>query len=137
MTASLAVEGPPKSQESTAASTSGQLNTSWLASPHRFWDRTNLALFAGVGAVRALDDTSTGHLRALGRDEILLTNRIVDNKPLFVGIEAVGTALSIGVSYWFHRTGHHTLERWTSIVHIGVGTFGDIRNYSLKRLPPQ
>ena len=98
---------------------------------HRFFDRTNLTLFAGVAAVRALDYTSTRHLRSLGDNEVLLTNSVVDNKPLFAGIEVAGTALSIGLSYWLHRTGHHKLERWVSVVHIGVGAVGDIHNYSL------
>ena len=97
---------------------------------HRFFDRNNLALFAGVAAVRALDYTSTQHFRSQGNDEVLLTNSVVDNKPLFAGIEVAATAASIGVSYWLHRTGHHKLERWVSIVHIGVGTFGDAHNYS-------
>lgn len=99
--------------------------------PHRFFDKTNLMLFAGVAAVRALDFTSTQHFRSRGHNEVLLTNSIVDNKPLFAGIEVAGTALSIGIAYWLHRTGHHKLERWVSIVHIGVGAFGDIRNYTL------
>jgi hypothetical protein len=98
---------------------------------HRFFDRTNLMLFAGVAAVRALDYTSTEHFRSLGDNEVLLSNSVVDNKPLFAGIEVAGTALSIGVSYWLHRTGHHKLERWVSIIHIGVGMVGDIHNYSL------
>ena len=98
---------------------------------HRFFDRTNLALFAGVAAVRALDYTSTQHFRRLGNNEVMLTNSIVDNKPLFAGIEVAGTALSVGVAYWLHRTGHHKLERWVSVAHIGVGAFGDIHNYSL------
>jgi hypothetical protein len=99
--------------------------------PHRFFDKTNLTLFGGVAAVRALDFTSTQHFRRLGNNEVLLTNNIVDNKPLFAGIEVAGTALSIGAAYWMHRTGHHKLERWVSIVHIGIGTFGDAHNYSL------
>jgi hypothetical protein len=99
---------------------------------HRFWDRTNDLLFAGVGAGRALDYASTLNLRRRGIDEIFLTNSIVDNHALFGGIEAAGTAASIGVSYLFHRTGHHQLERWTSIVHIGVATGGAARNYALK-----
>ena len=98
---------------------------------HRFFDRENLVLFAGVAAVRALDYTSTQHFRRLGNNEVLLSNSIVDNKPLFAGIEVAGTALSIGAAYWLHRTGHHKLERWVSIVHIGVGAFGDAHNYSL------
>ena len=97
-----------------------------------FWDRTNLLLFAGVGLARGLDYSSTGNLRRRGRQEILLNDDIVDNKPLFATIEVAGTAASIGVSYLFHRTGHHRLERWTSIVHIGVGTFGAIHNYGLE-----
>ncbi|HEV2246533.1 MAG TPA: hypothetical protein VGW37_07750 [Terriglobia bacterium] len=101
---------------------------------HRFFDRANLALFAGVAGVRALDYTSTQHFRSQGNDEVLLTNSIVDNKPLFAVIEVAATAASIGVSYWLHRTGHHKLERWVSIVHIGVGTVGDTHNYSLR--PP-
>ncbi len=105
-------------------------------STHRFFDRTNLMLFAGVAAVRALDYTSTQHFRELGHNEVLLTNSIVDNKPLFAGIEVAGTALSIGLAYWLHRTGHHRLERWVSIVHIGVAAFGDIHNYSLGPPPP-
>ncbi|HUX10991.1 MAG TPA: hypothetical protein VMW51_10135 [Terriglobia bacterium] len=100
-------------------------------STHRFFDRTNLLLFAGVAAVRAFDYESTQHFRRLGNNEVLLTNNIVDNKPLFAGIEVAGAAVSIGVAYWLHRTGHHRLERWVSIVHIGVGAFGDARNYSL------
>lgn len=99
---------------------------------HRFWDRTNDLLFAAVGAGRALDYASTLNLRRRGDDEIFLTNSIVDNHPLFGGIEAAGTATSIGVSYLFHRTGHHRLERWTSIVHFGVATGGAARNYALK-----
>ena len=98
---------------------------------HAFWDRTNLGLFAGVAAVRALDYASTRHFRARGANEILLSNSTVDNKPLFAGIEVAGTAASILMSYAFHRTGHHKLERWVSIVHIGVGAFGDARNYTL------
>ena len=81
--------------------------------------------------MRALDYASTRHFRARGANEILLSNSTVDNKPLFAGIEVAGTAASILMSYAFHRTGHHKLERWVSIVHIGVGAFGDARNYTL------
>jgi hypothetical protein len=101
------------------------------APSHRFWDRENAWLFAGVGAARMLDYASTRHMRSLGVNEWLLTNSIVDNKPLFVGIELAGTAASIGVCYLFHRTGHHRAERWVSILHIGVGVGGSIRNYTL------
>lgn len=99
---------------------------------HSFWDRENVLLFAGVGAARAIDYSSTLNMRRRGRQEIFLNDWIVDHHGLFAGVEAGGTAVSIGVSYWFHRTGHHQLERWASFVHIGMTTTGAVRNYSLK-----
>jgi hypothetical protein len=99
---------------------------------HRFWDRENDWLFAAVGASRGLDYASTLNMRRRGVNEVFLTNSIVDNHPLFAGIEAAATAASIGVSYVFHRTGHHRLERWTSVIHFGVAAGGAARNYALK-----
>jgi hypothetical protein len=103
---------------------------------HRFWDATNDWLFVGVGASRTLDYFSTLNMRHRGRDEILLTNDVVDNHAAFAVIEAAGTGASIGVSYIFHHYGHHKLERATSIVHIGLATTGAVRNYCLKTAHP-
>ena len=103
---------------------------------HRFWDGTNGWLFAGTGAARTLDYFSTLNMRRRGRQEILLTNDAVDNHAAFATIEAAGTGVSIGAAYLFHRTGHHKLERWTSIVHISVATTGAVRNYCLKTAHP-
>ncbi len=99
---------------------------------HRFWDKENTWLFAGVGASRMLDYSSTLNLRRRRDNEILLTNDVVDNHAAFATIEAAGTGVSIGASYLFHHYGHHKLERWTSIVHIGLTTSGAVRNYCLK-----
>ena len=99
---------------------------------HPFWDTENDLLFAAVGAGRALDYASTLNLRSRGINEAFLTNAIVDNHPLFAGIEVAATGASIGVSYIFHRTGHHRLERWTSAIHAGIAVGGAIRNYNLK-----
>jgi hypothetical protein len=101
-------------------------------SPHRFWDKENDWLFVGVGASRTLDYFSTLNMRSRGRQEIFLTNDIVDNHAAFAMIEASATGVSIGASYLFHRYGHHKLERWTSIAHIGLTTTGAVRNYCLK-----
>jgi hypothetical protein len=113
-------------------------NTAHPPSPgiHRFWDRENDWLFAGVGAGRALDYASTLNLRRRGINEVFLTNSIVDNHPLFAGIEVAATAASVGVSYLFHRTGHHRLERWTSAIHAGIAVGGAARNYALKTPHP-
>jgi hypothetical protein len=98
----------------------------------RFWDRENDWLFAGVGASRTLDYFSTLNMRRRGRQEIFLTNEAVDNHAAFAAIEASATGVSIGAAYLFHRYGHHKLERWTSIVHMGLATTGSVRNYCLK-----
>ncbi len=122
---------PPATPQATTASPIP------LRVPHRFWDRENDLLFTGVAVSRSLDFASTIHNRNRGLNEGLLTNQIVDNHPLFFGIEAGTTAASIALSYLFHRTNHHRLERWVSIVHIGVATGGAIRNYALKSPPSQ
>jgi len=101
---------------------------------HKFWDGENVALFTGVALGRAFDYSSTQHFRERQVNEFLLNNSIVDNKPLFAGIELAGAAASVAVSYWLHHKGHHRAERWVSIVHVGVATAGDIRNYGLSNL---
>ena len=105
-------------------------------SQQRFWDRENLALFSFVGASRALDYSSTLNMRRRGRQEMLLTNDIVDNHPAFAAIEVGATAVSIGASYLFHRYQHHRLEHWTSIIHASLTTTGAVRNYCLKTAQP-
>lgn len=113
------------------SASAGKNQTVPLRQEHRFWDKKNAWLFAGVGASRALDYSSTLNLRRRGNNEILVTNDLVDNHAAFAVVEAAGTAVSIGASYLFHRSGHHKLERWTSIVHIGLTTSGAVRNYCL------
>jgi hypothetical protein len=124
----IETQAPP----SIAVSPSGKNQAMERPPEHRFWDKENDWLFAGVGAGRTLDYFSTLNFRRRGNEEILLTNAIVDNHAAFAAIEAAGTGASIGVSYLFHHYGHHKLERWTSIVHFGLATTGAVRNYSLK-----
>jgi hypothetical protein len=101
---------------------------------HRFWDRQNVVLFSGVAVSRGLDYASTRNMQARGREEILLPDDVVNNSGGFASLEAAATMTSVGISYIFHRTGHHKLERWLSIGHIGVTGFGVARNYSLKSM---
>ena len=102
------------------------------ANSHPFWDRENVLLFSGVTVFRALDFASTKNFLARGRTEILIPDDIVNNNAGFAALEAAATMTSVGVSYVFHRTGHHKMERWLSIVHMSVTAFGDGRNYALK-----
>ncbi len=104
--------------------------------PHAFWDNENILLFAGVGIFRGLDYASTRNMQARGRREILLADAVVNNSAAFASLEAAGTMTSVGISYIFHRTGHHKLERWMSISHISVTGFGVARNYALTSKHP-
>jgi hypothetical protein len=101
-------------------------------SAHSFWDRENLLLFAGVGVMRTLDYTSTHNMLRRGREELLIPDDVVKNDAGFAALEAASSVASIGVSYIFHHYHHHTMERWVSIVHIGVAGFGAAHNYALK-----
>jgi hypothetical protein len=99
---------------------------------HAFWDKQNLLLFSSIAVFRGLDYASTRNMQARGREEILLPDDVVNNSAGFASLEAAATMTSVGISYIFHRTGHHKLERWLSIGHIGVTGFGAARNYALK-----
>jgi hypothetical protein len=104
---------------------------------HRFWDRKNILLFSGVAVFRGLDYASTRNFERRGRQEVLIPDDIVNNSAGFASLEAAGAATSIGISYIFHRTGHHKMERWLSAGHIGVTAFGVAWNYSLKTTLPK
>jgi hypothetical protein len=84
--------------------------TGRASNEHNFWDKENDWLFAGVAAARTLDYFSTLNMRRRGRQEILLTDAVVDDHPAFAVIEAATTGASIGLSYAFHYYGHHKLE---------------------------
>jgi hypothetical protein len=104
---------------------------------HRFWDRENILLFSGIALFRGLDYASTKNFERRGRQEVLIPDDIVNNSAGFAALEAAGAATSVGISYIFHRTGHHKMERWLSIGHVSVTAFGVAWNYSLKTTRPK
>lgn len=103
-----------------------------LPTTHRFWDRKNVLLFSGVAVFRGLDYASTRNFQARGRTEVLIPDDVANNSAGFASLEAAATMTSVAISYILHRTGHHKMERWLSIGHIGVTAFGVGWNYSLK-----
>jgi hypothetical protein len=127
-----AAQQPAEPSPSPASVPSAVSSAPQEGPPHAFWDRTNILLFSGVAVFRGLDYASTRNFLARGRDEILIPDDIVNNSAAFASLEAAGTLTSVGLSYWMHRAHHHKIERWISIVHIGVTCFGVVRNYSLK-----
>lgn len=123
--------------QSPTATAGGDVSKSCsLPKNHAFWDRTNLLLFSGVAVFRGMDYASTRNFQARGRGEVLLAQDVVNNSAAFASVEAAGVATSVGISYLFHRTGHHKLERWVSIGHISVAAVGVGWNYSLRTERP-
>jgi hypothetical protein len=87
---------------------------------HHFWDRENTVLFAATGAMATADFFAThANLANGGRELDPLARPFTGSTPLLATNFAMETAGVIGVSYLFHKTGHHTLERVTSFVNIG------------------
>jgi len=89
--------------------------------PHPFWDRENRALFTAVGALAVADFCSTrSNLASGGRELNPMTRVFSGSTPGLAANFALETASTIGISYMFHKTGHHKLERITSFVSIGA-----------------
>jgi hypothetical protein len=94
------------------------------AEEHKFWDAKNAALFATVAASSTADFSLTrDNLNHGGRELNPLTRPFAGSTTGLVANFAAETAGVIGVSYMFHRTGHHKLERLTPIVNFGMSAF--------------
>jgi hypothetical protein len=87
---------------------------------HRFLDRENAFLFATSAALSAADFVATrDNLRGGGRELNPVTG-LFSGSTAGLAVNFSGeTAGVIGLSYAFHRMGHHKLERLVSMVNIG------------------
>jgi len=91
---------------------------------HRFWDRENSALFLTVGAFAAADFCSTRANLAGGGKELNPVTRVFSGStPGLAANFALETGGVMAVSYLFHKTGHHKLERMTSFVNISASAY--------------
>ena len=86
---------------------------------HRFWDGENSFLFALNAGAAAADFCVTRANLASGGQELNPVTRIMTGStPALAANFALETGGVIGVSYLFHKTGHHKLERVTSMVNF-------------------
>jgi hypothetical protein len=94
-----------------------------LPSEHRFWDKTNVALFAATASLSAADFTVTYQNLQSGGHELNPIVRVFDRNTATLALNFVAEdAANIGLSYFFHKTGHHRMERMVSFVNIGLST---------------
>jgi hypothetical protein len=87
---------------------------------HRFWDRENSFLFAANAAVSAADFVVTRNNLRGGGQELNPVTRVFSGTSAGLAMNFAGeTAGVVGLSYFFHKTGHHKMERAVSMLNIG------------------
>jgi hypothetical protein len=88
---------------------------------HRFLDRENSLLFAASAAFSAADFVVTrDNLRSGGRELNPITSWFTGSTAGLAVNFAGETAGVVGLSYLFHKTGHHKMERAVSMLNIGA-----------------
>ena len=91
--------------------------------PHKFWDKGNSLLFAAVAATSAADFVVTKSNLDKGGNELNPATRLFGRSTAGLAMNSRGRRPGVvGISYLFHKTGHHKLERAVSFVDIGAST---------------
>jgi hypothetical protein len=91
---------------------------------HRFWDGENRVLFSTVAVFSAADFAVTRANLADGGRELNPVTRLFSGSNAGLAMNFAGeTAGVIGLSYFFHRTGHHKLERIAPVVNTAASAF--------------
>ena len=105
------------------------------APSHRFFDRQNKTAFMVLGGLVAVDAART--------QVMLSTHRYAEANPMArplvnqgwpgqVAASTIGYGAALGVSYMFHRTGHHRMERYATWFMVAAETANDMRNLLLQ-----
>ncbi len=94
-----------------------------IETSHKFWDKQNRLLFAATAASNAADFVVTRANLQKGGKELNPIVRVFGRSTAGLALNFAGeTAGVISLSYFFHKTGHHKLERAISYVDIGSST---------------
>jgi hypothetical protein len=93
------------------------------AESHKFWDRENRVLFSAVAVSSTADFFVTRANLQNGGQELNPTVRLFGRSTAGLALNFAGeTAGVVGLSYFFHKTNHHRLERLVSMIDIGAST---------------
>jgi hypothetical protein len=109
-----------------APASSFEPTTPYVATPssagggHGFWDRQNRVLFVAAAALNSADFAVTRANLQSGGQELNPLARAFGRSTAGLAANFAGETVGvIGLSYFFHKTGHHKLERAVSLVNIG------------------
>jgi hypothetical protein len=87
---------------------------------HKFWDKQNRVLFIAAAASNGADFAMTRANLQSGGQELNPLVRMFGRSTPGLAMNFIGeTAGVISLSYFFHKTGHHKMERLVSVVNIG------------------
>jgi hypothetical protein len=88
---------------------------------HRFWDAENCLLLGANAALSGADFAVTrSNLRAGGTEMNPIVRGLGTSTPALAANFAGETAGVLALSYLFHRTGHHRLERAAAMINLGA-----------------
>jgi hypothetical protein len=91
---------------------------------HKFWDARNRLLFVAVAASSAADFSVTRMNLANGGRELNPIVRPFAGNSATLALNFAGqTAGVMSISYLFHKTGHHRLERIAPLANIASSAF--------------
>lgn len=92
-----------------------------VTTEHKFWDGQNRVLFITAAALNGADFAVTRANLRSGGQELNPIVRIFGRSTPGLALNFAGeTAGVLSASYFFHKTGHHRLERVVSAVNIGA-----------------
>jgi hypothetical protein len=87
---------------------------------HKFWDKQNRVLFIAAAASNGADFAVTRANLQSGGQELNPLVRVFGRSTPGLAMNFIGeTAGVISLSYFFHKTGHHKMERLVSVINIG------------------
>jgi len=87
---------------------------------HKFWDKQNKVLFIASAAMNGADFAVTRSNLQSGGTELNPMVRVFGRSTAGLAVNFVGETVGVvGLGYFFHKTGHHKLERLVSVVNIG------------------
>ena len=87
---------------------------------HKFWDRQNRGLLLAAAALNGADFAVTRANLQSGGQELNPVVRMFGRSTAGLAVNFVGETVGVvSMSYFFHKTGHHKLERAVSLVNIG------------------
>jgi hypothetical protein len=115
------------------------VRTSTVSTPkvkvHAFFDAKNIAVFSMGAAFVASDSITTQRMVGTGRfdEQDPIAKPFVNNgwKGQAL-ISAIGLDGSVGLSYVFHKFGHHKMERCVGLSLIGIEFAATVHNSRLE-----